>query len=184
MDAGLRGHQFVENCSDKEQISSLENQLSEFIFLWDAEFKIRGVYVSSDYIGDSQHGFPVNLVSTFDGGSILKRFGLLQQLHHLPAFRDRSDFGLLLRFTAKAFGEEFLHEGLLQFGGGVDEPIPMLDNKTPRQCAKSKTGREQVVEWLKYLENNELRRAAGQGQAPYDSSWMWEELKLAKYRNC
>ena len=62
----------------------------------------------------------------------------------------------------------------------LDEPIPMLDNKTPRQCAKSKTGREQVVEWLKYLENNELRRAAGQGQAPYDSSWMWEELKLAK----
>ena len=66
----------------------------------------------------------------------------------------------------------------------LDEPIPMLGDKTPRQCAKSKTGREQVVEWLKYLENNELRRAAGQGQAPYDSSWIWEELKLAKYRNC
>ena len=66
----------------------------------------------------------------------------------------------------------------------LDEPLPMLGDKTPRQCAKSKTGREQVVEWLKYLENNELRRAAGQGQAPYDSSWMWEELKLAKYRNC
>ncbi len=66
----------------------------------------------------------------------------------------------------------------------LDEPIPMLGDKTPRQCAKSKAGREQVIEWLKYLENNELRRAAGQGQAPYDSSWMWEELKLAKYRNC
>ena len=66
----------------------------------------------------------------------------------------------------------------------LDEPIPMLGDKTPRQCAKSKTGREQVVEWLKYLENNELRRAAGQGQTPYDSNWMWEALKLAKYRNC
>ena len=66
----------------------------------------------------------------------------------------------------------------------LDEPIPMLGDKTPRQCAKSKAGREQVIEWLKYLENNELRRAAGQGQAPYNSSWMWEELKLAKYRNC
>lgn len=66
----------------------------------------------------------------------------------------------------------------------LNEPIPMLGDKTPCQCAKSKAGREQVIEWLKYLENNELRRAAGQGQAPYDSSWMWEELKLAKYRNC
>jgi len=62
----------------------------------------------------------------------------------------------------------------------LDESIPMLGDKTPRQCAKSKAGREKVVEWLKYLENNELRRASGQGQEPYDSSWMWDELKLIR----
>lgn len=66
----------------------------------------------------------------------------------------------------------------------LDESIPMLGNKTPRQCAKSKEGREKVIEWLKLLENNELRRAAGEGQEPYDSSWMWDELKLTRYRNC
>ena len=66
----------------------------------------------------------------------------------------------------------------------LDEPIPALDNKTPRQCARSKKGREKVIEWLKYLENNELRRAASQGQEPYDSRWMWDELKLDKYRDC
>ena len=60
----------------------------------------------------------------------------------------------------------------------LDEPIPILDNKTPRQCIRSKKGREKVIEWLKYLENNEMRRAADQGQEPYDSSWMWDELKL------
>lgn len=60
----------------------------------------------------------------------------------------------------------------------LDEPIPALDNKTPRQCARSKKGREKVIEWLKYLENNEQRRAASQGQAPYDSRWMWDELDL------
>ncbi len=65
----------------------------------------------------------------------------------------------------------------------LDEPIPMLGDKTPRQRAKNKKGREQVIEWLKYLENNELRRSAGQGQEPYDSRWMWEELNLTKYRN-
>jgi hypothetical protein len=65
----------------------------------------------------------------------------------------------------------------------LDEPIPALDNKTPRQCARSKKGRERVIEWLKHLENNELRRATSQGQEPYDSNWMWDELKLGKYRN-
>lgn len=60
----------------------------------------------------------------------------------------------------------------------LDEPIPMLDNKSPRQCLKSKKGQKMVVEWLKHLENNELRRAASQGQKPYDSRWMWQELKL------
>jgi len=60
----------------------------------------------------------------------------------------------------------------------LDEPIPALDNKTPRRCARSKMGRKKVIEWLKQLENNELRRAAEAGQEPYDSSWMWKELKL------
>ena len=65
----------------------------------------------------------------------------------------------------------------------LDEAIPALDNKTPRQCVRSKKGREKVIEWLKHLENSELRRAASQGQEPYDSSWMWVELKLDKHRN-
>lgn len=60
----------------------------------------------------------------------------------------------------------------------LDEPIPALDNRTPRQCARNKTGRKKVTEWLKQLENNELRRAVEAGQEPYDSSWMWKELKL------
>jgi len=64
----------------------------------------------------------------------------------------------------------------------LDQPIPALDGKTPRQCIRSKKGREQVIAWLKYLENHELRRAAEQGTAPYDFGWMWEELKLAKSR--
>jgi hypothetical protein len=66
----------------------------------------------------------------------------------------------------------------------LDEPIPALDNKTPRQCATSKKGRDKVIEWLKHLENNELHLAAKSGREPYNSSWMWVELKLAKYRNC
>jgi hypothetical protein len=74
---------------------------------------------------------------------------------------------------------EIIHHTLDQhYHRCLDEPIPALDNKTPRQCARSKTGREKVIEWLKLLENNELRRAAEAGQEPYDSSWMWKELNL------
>jgi hypothetical protein len=65
----------------------------------------------------------------------------------------------------------------------LDERIPALDNKTPRQCARSRKGRERVVEWLKHLENSELHRAASEGQAPYDSRWMWAELKLTRPRD-
>jgi hypothetical protein len=64
----------------------------------------------------------------------------------------------------------------------LDEPVPALGDKTPRQCVRSKQGREKVIEWLKLLENNEQRRAASQGEQPYDSRWMWDELKLGKHR--
>jgi uncharacterized protein (DUF2384 family) len=79
---------------------------------------------------------------------------------------------------------EVIHNTLDQhYRQCLDEPIPALDDKTPRQCARSNKGREKVIEWLKHLENNELRRAASEGQTPYDSRWMWDELKLDKYRN-
>jgi hypothetical protein len=73
--------------------------------------------------------------------------------------------------------KEFLDKHYRQ---SLDEPIPMLGDKTPRQCAKTKKGREKVIEWLKYLENSEQRRAAAGGQKPYDTGWMWEELKLTE----
>lgn len=60
----------------------------------------------------------------------------------------------------------------------LDDTIPSLDNKTPRQSVKSKHGRKKVVDWLKQLENGEQRRAASQGQKPYDVTWIWKELGL------
>ena len=74
---------------------------------------------------------------------------------------------------------EIVHNTLDQhYRHCLDEPIPALGNKTPRQCARSKMGRKKVIEWLKQLENNELRRAAQAGQEPYDTSWMWDDLQL------
>ena len=64
----------------------------------------------------------------------------------------------------------------------LDGPVPVLDGKTPRQAVKTKKGRGQVIEWLKYLENSEHRRANRDGQEPYDMTWMWRELKLEEER--
>jgi len=60
----------------------------------------------------------------------------------------------------------------------LDDPLPALDGETPRHAIKNKRGRARVIEWLKYLENAEYRRAARDGQQPYDMTWMWRELKL------
>ena len=60
----------------------------------------------------------------------------------------------------------------------LDNPIPALGNKTPRQAASTKKGRHQVIDWLKLLENMEYRRAAQQGQEPYDTTWIWHELMI------
>jgi hypothetical protein len=60
----------------------------------------------------------------------------------------------------------------------LDEPVPMLGDKTPRQCARTKAGRARLVRWLKELENGERHAAAVGGQAAYDFGWMWHELGL------
>jgi hypothetical protein len=64
----------------------------------------------------------------------------------------------------------------------LDQPIPALGGKSPIQCARSKQGRYKVIEWLKLLENHELREAAAKGATPYDFTWLWEELKLTPHR--
>lgn len=60
----------------------------------------------------------------------------------------------------------------------LGEPIPMLGNRSPRQCRRSKLGRALLVDWLKEIENREFRDAASNQTAPYDMSWMWQELGI------
>src|SRR5699024_8723424 len=52
---------------------------------------------------------------------------------YLPAHRNGTDFGLLLGFVVQAFGEEFVHEGLFQLGGGLDDPLLRFDRPLHRR---------------------------------------------------
>ena len=62
----------------------------------------------------------------------------------------------------------------------LDEPIPMLGNRSPRRAAKTKKGRVAVIEWLKGIENHESRSAIEQGRPSLDTAWMWDELKIPR----
>ena len=64
----------------------------------------------------------------------------------------------------------------------LNQPVGMLDGKSPRAAVRSRKGRDQVVAWLKYLENSAARRAADDPSAAYDFTWMWEELGISDLR--
>lgn len=59
----------------------------------------------------------------------------------------------------------------------LDEPIPALDGRTPREAAASRAWRSKLRDLLKAMENagarDELR-----GRASYDTKWLWQELGL------
>lgn len=57
----------------------------------------------------------------------------------------------------------------------VDEPIPLLGNKTPREAVRSQRGRDQVTELLL---NQEKAFASNPQFAPVDLTAIWNELGL------
>lgn len=69
------------------------------------------------------------------------------------------------------------------YGQWPDLPVPALDNHTPRHAASLPTHRARVVELLRQFENQEARRALETGRAPYDFTWLWQELAIENERS-
>jgi hypothetical protein len=67
------------------------------------------------------------------------------------------------------------------YRGWLDEKIPALGGKSPREAARDFAAREQLVALLKELENRETRRARDTGVG-YDARWLWGELGLEHLR--
>ncbi|WP_170424923.1 DUF2384 domain-containing protein [Ruegeria arenilitoris] len=81
-----------------------------------------------------------------------------------------------------ALAHQIAHEHLdHHYRDTLDQPIPALDGKTPRQAARTTAGRKKVIDWLKTIENRSARQT-GSPVADYDFSWMWDELGLSDYR--
>lgn len=66
----------------------------------------------------------------------------------------------------------YLHEHLK---ASLDIKIPMLENKTPRQCVK--TNKNLLIGWLMMMEDNINQQIPG---GDYDISWAYQELGLKK----
>ena len=61
----------------------------------------------------------------------------------------------------------------------LDEPVPALGNRTPREAARLKTGRPKLVALLQEFENMAARQRL-EGRPAYDFGWMWAELGLER----
>jgi len=59
----------------------------------------------------------------------------------------------------------------------VDEPVPALDGRTPREAAKLPALKPRVEELIRGIEGM-YERALKEGQPAYDPSWMWADLGL------
>lgn len=70
-----------------------------------------------------------------------------------------------------------------QYRATLDEPVGMLGDISPRAAARTRTGRQKVADWLKYLE---IRSSSGSDphdpMATYDFSWIWKELAVEDLR--
>jgi len=63
----------------------------------------------------------------------------------------------------------------------LDEKIPALDGRSPREAVRHVEGREQLVALLKELENREARRAKDTGVG-YNALWLWRDLGIEHLR--
>jgi hypothetical protein len=61
----------------------------------------------------------------------------------------------------------------------LDQPAPILGNKSPRAAVRTSKGRAKVIDWLKMLENHAAKSAVrNDDMATYDFAWLWAELGL------
>lgn len=63
------------------------------------------------------------------------------------------------------------------YRGWIDEPVPALDGKTPREGATDRKLRARTIDLIRGLEGL-YQRALRSGAPAYDPSWMWSELGL------
>lgn len=66
------------------------------------------------------------------------------------------------------------------YANWADEPIPALNNKTPRQAIQTAAGLERVKGLLRSYEDGEKTQANQQGRVEVSYDFLWESLGLSR----
>jgi len=66
------------------------------------------------------------------------------------------------------------------YANWADEPIPALDDRTPRQAIETPTGLERVKGLLRTYEDGEAQQAAQQGRSDISYQFLWDALGLVR----
>jgi hypothetical protein len=97
-----------------------------------------------------------------------------EALESMPAGEKANMGSGIPKEIEQQFFDEFMHEHMTKW---LDEKIPALDDKTPRECVKSKEGRQRVTDLLKSFENIEEKKKMD-GRPYVGLKWVWQELGL------
>ena len=176
-----------------DSLPDLERQGTETLWVWHSTDKDQAVKNTQTYVWGhlslkgSSLELSVNSSERAERGKSLLSESLVDLVGEPLVIYDNIDHqmseanpvgdGLDLNSTpeGQAIIKEYMDKHYRQT---LDEPIPMLNDKSPRECAADPSLHKHAVQWLKYLEN----QAAGVASQPYDFSWIWKELDLEKYR--
>lgn len=116
------------------------------------------------------------------GGLVLAPLTEIRTVAQMMADEDREDQAVAEPEIPLAEMQRIVGEMMdRQYRQVLDEPVPALGDRTPRQAARTKAGRAMVVEWLKYIENM-TAKSGNEQMAGYSFHWMWEELGVADLR--
>lgn len=85
--------------------------------------------------------------------------------------------GQLNAVTLTQLMSEAIHRS---YANWVDEPIPALDHKTPRQAIQTSAGLERVKGLLRSYEASEAAQAAQQGRSEVSYDFLWQALGLVR----
>jgi hypothetical protein len=66
------------------------------------------------------------------------------------------------------------------YANWADEPIPALNNKTPRQAIQTKAGLERVKGLIRSYEADDKEQATHQGREAVSYDFLWESLNIAR----
>ena len=144
------------------------------------ELKDKGLILSVNSQARSERGRA--LLSEVLDGLVVQPLVEVQTLEQCMATRDpapppRLNLSVEERRT-------IIHDGLdRHYRDLLDQPIPVLGNKSPRAAVKTPKGRAKVVDWLKTLENHTAKFAGSNDEmASYNFNWLWMELGVNELR--